>query len=623
VALGLIVLGVVAIAWVNTGSHLRGPLIRYLEGRTGRRVRIEGPLKVQLFTWHPMVKASRVTIGNPSWSPPGDFAEIDELTAVFDVSLQRGTTLDSLELQGASFHLQRDIEGHANWHWQAPGILPGKGLPVIHALRAPDTRIELHDARRNLDFNGTLTTQNAATTEPPLAAGSPLKLAAQGQLNGHYVKVTLESDPLAGAEPDKPFHFSFDERSSDTHLTGHGIIPHPFNLALLDADYRVSGKDLKDLYFLVGVNLPDTGNYQLSGRLERRDLAFSLIDLVAVSGKSDVRCNLTSVLDSDGRAHADIDLDSNVLRVKDLGARAAGRAPPDPAATGSTQPQQSSAGRRPDQTATSFLDTPLPLSALRRTDYAVNLHIKRLETQKLTFSGVAGKMGVDHGSVTVPQLTGTLDDGKINARIRLDAKTDAPKVNLDLTLADLQLGQLPRKDPSQPPALEGLLRGKVALSGRGKSIRELAADASGTIGATIAQGTIRDSIAELAGVDLRGLRLTLTKSKKDTAIRCGVADFRAHRGVLRAQSLVLDTDPVLITGGGTIELKSQTLDLELEGHPKELRVMRLSAPISIRGPLSHPQLALEKGQRKFKLIDPGDAKDVDCGALLASDARQP
>ena len=614
IALGLIVLVMTGVAWVNNGDHFRGPFIRYMESHTGRRVRIEGPLEVHLFSRHPMVKASRVTVGNPSWSAPGNFAEIDAMTAVFDVSFQDGATLDSLELHGASFHLQRDIQGYANWHWRAPGLLPGKGLPVIHSLSAPDTRVELHDARRHLDFVGIVTTQNTT---------GPFKLAAEGQLNGHGLKATIEGDPLASTTPDKPFHFSFEALSSGTHLTGHGVVPHPFNFALLDADYRASGKNAKDLYYLVGVILPDTDDYQLSGRLERRDLEFRLIDLVAVSGKSDVRCNLTSVLDNDGRAHADIDLDSRVLRLKDFGERAAGRAPADTTAADSTPAPQTTADRQPDKTSLSLPETPFHLSVLRRTDYAVNLHIKRLETQRLTFSGIAGRMGVDHGNVTVPQLTGVLDDGKINARIKLDASTDTPTVSLDLTLADLQISQLPRKDPSQPPALDGLLQGKMALTGHGKSFRDLAANASGTIRVNIPQGTIRESFAELAGVDLRGLRLTLTKNKKETAIRCGVANFRAHQGVLTAESLVLDTDPVLITGGGTIELASQTLDLELEGHPKELRVLRVSAPISVQGPLNHLHLALEKGQRKFKLIDPGHAKDVDCGALLTSDSRRP
>jgi AsmA family protein len=145
----------------------------------------------------------------------------------------------------------------------------------------------------------------------------------------------------------------------------------------------------------------------------------------------------------------------------------------------------------------------------------------------------------------------------------------------------------------------------------------MAAKADGTVTLILPQGAIRASLAELTGLDFRGLGLMLTKNKEDTPIRCGVARFQAHDGTLTSQTLVIDTDPVLITGGGTIQLGSQALDLEIQGHPKQLRVLRLSAPLSVQGTLTHPSVSLEKGQRKFKLIDPGHAKDADCGALLA------
>jgi uncharacterized protein involved in outer membrane biogenesis len=118
-------------------------------------------------------------------------------------------------------------------------------------------------------------------------------------------------------------------------------------------------------------------------------------------------------------------------------------------------------------------------------------------------------------------------------------------------------------------------------------------------------------------LDFRGLGLMLTKNKEDTPIRCGVASFKAHDGTLTAQTLLIDTDPVLITGGGTIQLDSEALDLEFKGHPKQLRVLRLSAPFSVQGTFMHPVIGLEKGHRKLELIDPGHAKDADCGALLA------
>jgi uncharacterized protein involved in outer membrane biogenesis len=365
---------------------------------------------------------------------------------------------------------------------------------------------------------------------------------------------------------------------------------------------------------------------------------------------------LKSKLDDSGRSHIDIDLNSQRLRLADLGARAAGRAPESP----------------PGEKTALLLDAPLKLDGIRKSDYAVSFHAQHLDTGKLFFHTVAGKMTIDHGVVTVSHLGGMLlpltaasasappsaasvaasasagaappasaasapnkstaggptsavpptgaskdePEGKITARIKLDAKSDTPTASIDLRVANIGLAQFMRKDPSQPP-LDGLLQGHLDLTGHGRSIHDIASKADGTVTVTLPRGAMRASLAELTGLDFRGLGLTLTKNKEDTPIRCGVASFKAHDGTLTAQTLLIDTDPVLITGGGTIQLDSEALDLELQGHPKHLRVLRLSAPLSVQGTLRHPSISIEKGQRKFELVDPGHAKDADCGTLLA------
>jgi uncharacterized protein involved in outer membrane biogenesis len=219
----------------------------------------------------------------------------------------------------------------------------------------------------------------------------------------------------------------------------------------------------------------------------------------------------------------------------------------------------------------------------------------------------------------VSRLSGRLADGetpaKITAHAELDARARTPTAKLSLGITNLRLGQFARKDPAQPP-VDGPLQVRADLTARGRSLHDLAASADGTITAALPQGTIRASLAELAGIDLRGLGLILTGNKHDTAIRCGVARFRAHDGTLTSESLVLDTDPVLITGDGTIQLDTQSLDLQLQGHPKELRILRQSAPVTVQGTLSHPTFHLE-GHKKLQLVDPGHAKDADCGSLLA------
>jgi hypothetical protein len=45
-------------------------------------------------------------------------------------------------------------------------------------------------------------------------------------------------------------------------------------------------------------------------------------------------------------------------------------------------------------------------------------------------------------------------------------------------------------------------------------------------------------------------------------------------------------------------------------------VLRLKAPLMVRGTLAHPAIGIEKGDSKLLLVDRGHGKDEDCAALL-------
>jgi len=152
---------------------------------------------------------------------------------------------------------------------------------------------------------------------------------------------------------------------------------------------------------------------------------------------------------------------------------------------------------------------------------------------------------------------------------------------------------------------------------------------------------MRAVIAELTGIDLsRGLGLFLTKSDATTAVRCGVANFHAGAGDLKATTFVIDTNHVLVTANGHVDLSSERLDLALRGQPKELRLFRLRTPIVVHGSLSHPQIGVQAGKAigqaggaaalgvlltplaaVLAFVDKGLAKDANCVSLL-SEAEQ-
>ncbi len=75
-------------------------------------------------------------------------------------------------------------------------------------------------------------------------------------------------------------------------------------------------------------------------------------------------------------------------------------------------------------------------------------------------------------------------------------------------------------------------------------------------------------------------------------MRCAIASFDSKNGVLVSQHLVLDTEPVLIEGGGNINLNDETFSMRVQGHPKHFQPFRLRVPIGVRGKLDNPQITI-------------------------------
>jgi hypothetical protein len=152
---------------------------------------------------------------------------------------------------------------------------------------------------------------------------------------------------------------------------------------------------------------------------------------------------------------------------------------------------------------------------------------------------------------------------------------------------------------------------------------------------------MRHSLAEWTGVDvLSALSLTLSGDNSNTNLRCAVASFDAKQGVLTSQQFLIDTDPVRVEGGGSINMRDETLDMQLQGKPKHFQFVRLRAPITVKGPWQHPALGVKAGPAVAQgglgaalgllnpfaailaFIDPGLAKDANCAPLLSQAKAQ-
>jgi uncharacterized protein involved in outer membrane biogenesis len=588
----LLLLTLAAGAMALDAGYLRHPLIALLAADTDRHIQILGSLQSHVFSRHPHFVAEHVQIGNPSWMPAGITAQVDRVTLELAIpGSGHLLRVDRLVLEGATLYLVRDMNGRANWQLSnAPG---SDGLPLIRGLSIPKAHAMLNDARRHLDFDGIVSVQDLQDQSGPRW----LRISGGGQLNGAAVQFETLSDPLLTANHRQPYHFTFAERSRTSHLSGRGALAHAFDFDNLQTQFDAAGENLQDLYALTGVRLIATGGYRLSGSLQRHGTLTNFSDLEVTSGMSDASGKV-SVDSSSARPALSAELHSRVLRLSDLGERAARR---------------ESATAKPE----SFLLSEAALSpdAVRHGEADVTFRVQRLDAARVSLHQVAGKLKIDHGILTVSPFAGQVLDGQFDGRLQMNATGNVADDALELHFHRLQIGQLDH-NAKGGPRYDALLDAQVSITGHGSSLHQIGASANGRIAMRLDSGTLRESLAELSGMDIRGLGLMLTKSGQQAAIRCGAANIQAREGTLSTDDVLIDTDDVRISGEGTLQLDSEALHLDLRGHPKQTRLLRVKAPVLINGTLLHPRFGLEH-PKSLQLIDRGSTKIVDCASLLA------
>ncbi len=594
--LAALALAIVACLVLIQTRYFHQQVVRYVAAHLNREIDVRGNLTLDLLSSTPTLTATDVRLGNPHWMPPGTCAEIGQLEVVFRFPWPgREKSILRLEMLSAQLHLVRKADGRANWQWNPPGVRKKKQGPLVRSLSMPNARVVLDDARRHLQFEGIVTAGDVRPSRAPsrsrgrlervAAAPASVRIAGSGKLNGRAATFEIEGEPLARASHDRPYRFTFVERSGKSQLRGHGRLLQPFNPGMLDAEFFANGASMRELYYLAGMHFPESAPFTLTGKVERRDRQSRFSDLKVRFGESDVRGTVALAIE-DGQPRFDAELSSHLLRLRDFG-----RHEPDGSHVPAASSPSTSSARGAAAASLLLPDSPVPLKGLRNRSGVVRYRADKVDSRALSISAFSTQASVHGGVLDARRIAGRLRESHIAGAVKIDVRGHQPETTLDLTLTDLPLAQFARKGNAQPP-FEGLLQARIDLSGRGNSVHEIASSASGRLALSMSGGAMRASMAEMTAATLRGLGLTLTKSDEETPVHCGVAAFRAERGVLKAERIVIDTEPIVIHGAGTVRLDTEALDLTLRGEPRKPRLLRLRTPITLGGSLKHPSVKM-------------------------------
>ncbi len=633
IGLGVFVLALIIFVALFQWNWLRGPLAREISARIHRPVSITGDLDVHPWSLSPTATVNGLVIGNPAWAGAAPLATLPRLTVQVKLLplLAGQVVLPFVEADRPDIGLLVDSVGRSNWMFNPNQPMK---LPAIGHLIIQDGAIRYQDTRRRVVFAGVVSS-NERAIGPNRGI---FVLDGGGSMAKATFTVHVVGGPLVNVDPTRPYDFDARIASGPTHISLVGHIPHPFDFGVLTGTFTAGGSDLADLYHLTGLALPSTPPYNLSAGFARDKAVVSLRGIHGRLGDSDLSGNL-AVDDTSGRPSLTAALSSRRLRLVDLGASIG--AVPKHLAGHTVSPAQAAMAVKLRAEHRILPDAHLAVDRVRGMDAKVTYRAQSVEAGRMPVRGLSFNLGLDHGVMTLDPIDMTLPQGRLAGTIRVDARGTVPTEGIDLRLTNGRLETLSSQGDANPP-LEGGLYARAKLSGAGDSVRAVAGAADGAVTLVIPGGEMRQAFAEALGIDAsKALLLFIGKNQGETPIRCAVADFRVKGGVMTAQSIILDTGVVLVAGSGQIDMRNETVDMRLSGKPKKFRLIRLGAPITLKGSWTQPKVGVDiiKAAPQAMLsvavgvlaaplaaiipfVSPGLADNADCAALVSAAATR-
>jgi uncharacterized protein involved in outer membrane biogenesis len=279
----------------------------------------------------------------------------------------------------------------------------------------------------------------------------------------------------------------------------------------------------------------------------------------------------------------------------DLTPFAAGEAKGDKAGKSAPEAQQDKA-----ESQYVFVEEPLPLEALNKTDVDIDADIGRLTLDKIVLLDVATALELKDGNLHFKNRFAEPGGGTSASDIVLTTAGGAAELGVNVNMRDLHLNLLSGdiKDKSLVPPIGVTLD----LKSKGGTPRALASSTDGRVLLTAGKGQIENNLlATVSGDVFAKLFSALNPySKTDpfTTTDCTIVALNISDGMADIAGLYSQGDKVKVVGGGDIDLNTEALNIEFNTKPRKgvgvSADMFVTPFVKLKGTLANPSVGLDK-----------------------------
>jgi AsmA family protein len=636
------IIGLIFLAWlilfVTKGRFLKHTFERIASEKSGRTVRVAGDFNLYFDPIATKFLAEGLTVSNPAWaSKPNLFQAklIDTRIATFTFLFGDRSKINWINLVDGAADLEWDAERAQNtWTFGGPQT---KGepfqIPLIQRAAITGTTVRYRDPGMQISADIGFQAINATNSK----IGNSIRFSGDGTARGNPFRLWgAQSSPnelLAGGENEFELHVD----AARSRIDVAGTLPGATVIEGADLRVGVRGQNLRTLFDLAGIAVPDTRAYRLRSHMMKRGNEYRFTRLTGNYGNSDIGGRLTVRIpsDPDARMLLTADLASRRVDMVDIGPFI-GYNPTALATKGATAAAttQESSGGVPRL----LPDAPLRIDAIKAFDAKVNYRVADVKQPFVPISNIVLGLDLERSLLKLSPLNFDLAGGHLKSDISINARTPAVVTEYDIRLSPTPISKLLYRSGATEGGTTGSLSARVQMRGTGDSVRKSLATSDGRIAIVLPRGTFWTQYIQLAEFDI-GLflqKLLQDELKKPIQVNCGLIAFTVRNGVAAADPVLIDTDKNVMTAKGGFSFKDESMNLAFRADGKKFSLFSGQSPVGIGGHFAAPAIQiispelLARGGAGAALlaavnpiagllafIDPGDAKAAQCGPVLS------
>ncbi|MEO5867273.1 MAG: AsmA family protein [Sphingomonas sp.] len=629
-----IVLGIIAaifLAWlvlyITKGRFLKHTFERIASSQTNRQVKVAGDFQLYFDPINIHFVAEGMTIANPGWATRKNLFEakrIDTRISTFPLIVGH-RRVKWLGLVNGALDLEWSKDAKHNTWTFSDDPKPFQ-MPLIKQAIVAGTTLRYIDPKMAIAADLTFQTIKAADTQfessinftghgtarkTPFTLSGAL-LTPNATAVGGKNKLTLHAD------------------AARTVFDVSGTLDAPTQLEGADLQVSARGRNIEDMFSILGVATPDTRAYVLHAALTKLGDEYRFTHLHGRFGDSDLAGNLT-VTNKEPRIKLTANLATRSLDIVDV-------APfigynPDEAVKGKAAVTKQVGGH-----PQILPDAPLRVDALRNFDADLRYKVAVIKGRNIPVSNVDLTLGLDNSLLTLSPLTFDMSGGHVASDISINARPAVVHTDYDIRLSPTPMGRLLAGYGVDESGTSGTVKARIKMSGDGNTLHDSLSTSNGRIAIILPAGSFWTRNVQLAELDIGTFvqKMFQHKLKEPVQINCGLIAFTVRHGVAAADPILIDTTKNVILGRGGFSFRNESIDMTVRADAKKFSLFSAQSPIELNGyfaapginPVS-PQLIERAGAgvalglvasplaAVLAFVDVGDAKGAKCGPVLA------